>query len=199
MRELPVWKKPEVLLKGIDGLSTKTSGVQYSLGLNNPPRICFTPRKSCVKNLGRNKQGNCRCKMVGAGIRSFAKFCGQMSQIASTGITSWQTALKWTADCQVPRSGCRGKVKPVAIRSQIHTSVCGSPHDSYSILGNPRSKRRGLPKSAAHIWAQNLARDWIPAPAILHQESPCVPLFEASYLFAAWLLEYKIPTRLSPN
>jgi hypothetical protein len=63
-----------------------------------------------------------------------------MPRIATTGITSWQTALKWTADCQVPRSGCRGQVKPVAIRSQIHTSVCGNPLDGYSVLGNPHSK-----------------------------------------------------------
>jgi hypothetical protein len=74
-----------------------------------------------------------------------------MPRIATTGITSWQTALKWTADCQVPRSGYRGQVKPVAIRSQVHTSVYGNPRDGYSILGNPRSERRGLPQSAAHI------------------------------------------------
>jgi hypothetical protein len=89
--------------------------------------------------------------MAGAGIWSFAKFCGQMPRIATTGITSWQTALKWTADCQVPRSGCCGQVKPVAIQSQIHTSVYVNPRDSYSILGNPCSKRRGLPQSVAHI------------------------------------------------
>jgi hypothetical protein len=89
--------------------------------------------------------------MAGAGIWSFAKFRGQMPRIATTGITSWQTALKWTVDCQVPRSGCRGQVNSVAIRSQIHTSVCGNPRDGYSILGNPRSKRRGLPQSAARI------------------------------------------------
>jgi hypothetical protein len=108
----------------------------YSLGLNNPPRIYLTPRKSRVKNVWRNKQGNCRCKMAGAGIRSFAKFRGQMPRIATIGITSWHTAFKWTADCQVPHSGYRGQAKPVAIRSQIHTSVCGNPCDSYSILGN---------------------------------------------------------------
>jgi hypothetical protein len=81
--------------------------------------------------------------MAGAGIRSFAKFRGQMPRIATTAITSWQqqTALKWTADCHVPRSGCRGQVKPVAIRSQVHTSVCGNLYDGYSIL----------PQSAAHI------------------------------------------------
>jgi hypothetical protein len=146
----------------------------YSLGLNNPLRICLTPRKSRVKNLWRNKQGNCRCKMAGAGIRSFAKFRGQIPRIATTVITSWQTPLKWTVDCQVPRSCCQGQVKPVAIRSQIHTSVCGNPRDGYSILGNPRCKRRGLPQSAAHIWARNVARDWIPAPTILHQKSPCL-------------------------
>jgi hypothetical protein len=89
--------------------------------------------------------------MAGTGIQSFAKFCGQMLRIATTLLTSWQTALKWTADCQVPRSGCLGQVKPVAICYQIHTSVCGNPHDGYSILGNPCSKRRGLPQSAAHI------------------------------------------------
>jgi hypothetical protein len=157
----------------------------YSLGLNNPPRICLTPRKLRIKNLWRNKQGNCRCKMAGAGIRSFDKFCGQMPRIATTtGITSLQTALKWTADCQVPCTGCRGQVKPVAICSQIHTSVCGNPFDGYSILGNPRSKRRGLPQSAAHIWARNS-----------HHFTRRVPLFEASYLFATQLLEYKIPAR----
>jgi hypothetical protein len=89
--------------------------------------------------------------MAGAGIWSFAKFCGQMPRIATTGITTWQTALKWTADCQVPHSGCRGQVKPVANHSQIHTSVCGNPRDGYSILGDPLSKRRGLPQSQAHI------------------------------------------------
>jgi hypothetical protein len=64
--------------------------------------------------------------MAGAGIRSFAKFRGQMPWIATTGITSWQTSLKWTADCQVLCSGCGHQVKPVAIRSQIHTSACGN-------------------------------------------------------------------------
>jgi hypothetical protein len=89
--------------------------------------------------------------MAGAGIWSFTQFRGQMLQIATTGITSWQTPLMWTADCQVPRSGYPGQVKPVAIRSQIHTSVCGNQSDRYFILGNPHSKRRGLPQSAAHI------------------------------------------------
>jgi hypothetical protein len=165
------------MLKGVvsrDGLSTETIGVYSSLGLNNPLCICLTPRKTCVKNLWRNKQGNCRCKMAGAGIWSFAKFRGQMPRIATTGITSWQTALKWTADWQVPRSGCHSEVKPVAIRSQMHNSVCCNPRDGYSILGNLRSKHRGLPQSVAHIWAQNLVRDWIPAPAILHWESSCL-------------------------
>jgi hypothetical protein len=78
-----------------------------------------------------------------AGIRSFAKFPGQMPLIATTGITSWQTALKWMADCQSPRSGCQEYMR------LGHT--CGNPRDGYFILGNPRSKRRGMPQSAAHI------------------------------------------------
>jgi hypothetical protein len=83
--------------------------------------------------------------MAGAGIR------GQMPRIAGTGITSWQTALKWTVDCQVTHLGCRDEVKPVAIRSEVHTSVCGNPRDGYSILGNPHSKHCGLSQSGAHI------------------------------------------------
>jgi hypothetical protein len=56
--------------------------------------------------------------MAGAGIQYFAKFCSQKPRIATTGITSWQTALKWTADyqalAQVARKTC-GQVWPVAI------------------------------------------------------------------------------------
>jgi hypothetical protein len=47
--------------------------LKHSLGLNNPPRICFTPGKSHSKNLWRNKQGNCRCKIAGTGIHSVGK------------------------------------------------------------------------------------------------------------------------------
>jgi hypothetical protein len=92
--------------------------------------------------------------MAGTGIRSFAKLRGQMPRIATTGIAPWQTVFKRTADCQVPSSGCQdtcGKVKPVAILCQIHTSVCGNPRDGYSIRGNRQPKSRGLPQSAEHI------------------------------------------------
>jgi hypothetical protein len=163
----------------------------YSLGLNNPLRICLTPRKWRVKNLWHNKQENCRCKMAGVGIRPFSKFRGQMPRIATTGLTSRQTALKWTADCQVPRSGCSGQVKLVAIRSQMHTSVCGNPRDGCSNLCNPRSKRRELPQSVAHMSVELGKR---PNSSSRHFTLRA-PLFEASYLFAARLLECKIPTR----
>jgi hypothetical protein len=116
--------------------------------------------------------------MAGTGIWSFAKFRGQMPWIATTGINSWQTALKWTADCQVPRSGCRGQVNPVAIRSQIHTSVCGNLHDDYSILGNPR---------IATIRGTHLSAELGKLPPFYIESPP--------YLFTARLLEYKIPTR----
>jgi hypothetical protein len=71
--------------------------------------------------------------MAGAGIWSFVKFRGQMPWIATTGITSWQTALKWTADCQAPHSGC-----------QEYMLSGGNLRNSYFILGNPRSKFRNL-------------------------------------------------------
>jgi hypothetical protein len=125
----------------------------YSFDLNNPPRICLTPRKSCVKNLLRNKKGNCRCKMTGTGIHSFAYHRSQMPRIATTGKVPWQTALEWRIAklcAQVARNVC-GQVRPVAIRSQMCAADCGNPRDGYSILGNPRSKWRGMPQSATHI------------------------------------------------
>jgi hypothetical protein len=39
--------------------------------------------------------------MAGAGIPPFAKFRGQMPRIATTGITSWQTAVKAKFRAQV--------------------------------------------------------------------------------------------------
>jgi hypothetical protein len=149
----------------------------YSLGLkNNPPHIFLTPRKSRINNLWRNKQGFCRCKRA---VLEFAHLLS--SAVKRRGLPQQELFLgkppsiglqiaKLTA--QVARNtNCQ--VRPVAIRSQIDTSVCGNPQYGYSIHGNPWSKRCRLPQSAVHIWARSLARDWIPAPAILQRESPC--------------------------
>jgi hypothetical protein len=142
----------------------------YSLGLNNPPRICLTPRKSRGKNLWCNKQGNCRCKMAGAGIRSFAKFHGQMPRIATTGITSWQTALKHTAECQLlvkiwPRNATDRTVPLINFpRNATNRATVLSPWHSAVWKLAFRGK----------IWAWNLAKDWIPVPAILHRQLPCL-------------------------
>jgi hypothetical protein len=140
----------------------------YSLGLNNLPRICLTPRKSRLKNLWRNKQGNCLCKMAGAGIRSFAKFRSQMPRIATTGIASWQTALKWTAECQPPLANILGKIWP---RNATDRTV---PLLNFPRNATSRATVLSPWHSAVHIWARNLAKDWTPAPAILHQEPPCL-------------------------
>jgi hypothetical protein len=130
--------------------------------------------------------------MAGAGIRLFAKFRGQMPRIATTGITSWQTALKWTADCQVPRSG--------KYRS---SQACGNPlSNSYFCLW--QSARRFL-----YSWQSEFQMPRIAKIRGTHLSAELgkrlnsssrhftsrVPLFEASSLFAARLLEYKISTR----
>jgi hypothetical protein len=167
----------------------------YRLGLNNPKRICLTPRKSRVKNLWRNKQGNCQCKMAGAGIRSFPKFCGQMPRIATTGITHWQNALKWTADCQVLRSGCQEYMRS--------GQACGNP------LSNLDSWLWQSTRRLFYSWQSEFYTPRIATIRGTHLSAELgkrlnsssrhftsrVPLFEASYLFAARLLEYKILTR----
>jgi hypothetical protein len=149
----------------------------YSLGLNNPPRICLTPRKSRVKNVCRIKQGNCRCKMAGSGIRSFAKFCGQMPRIATSGITSWQV------DCGLPRSALRlpgiHAVRPGLWQSALKFRLL-----TVAI--------RGLNAVDCHNPRHTFERGTEFQPPPFYIESP---LFEASYLFAARLLEYKIPTQ----
>jgi hypothetical protein len=66
-----------------------------------------------------SNRGTVDVKKSGAGIRSFAKFRGQIPRIATTGITSWQTTLKWTADCKDPRSGCQEYMRT--------GQACGNP------------------------------------------------------------------------
>jgi hypothetical protein len=85
----------------------------YSLGLNNPPRICLTPRNSRIKILWHNKQGNCRCKMAGAGIRSFAKFRGQMCTAECQGLKTVARFVEFRGKFK------SGTVRSVAFRGQI--------------------------------------------------------------------------------
>jgi hypothetical protein len=165
----------------------------YSLGLNNPPRICLTPRKSHVKNLWCNKQGHCRRKMTGTGIQSFAKFRAQMCTAECQGL---KTVTRFVAFRWKFKSGT---VQSVAFRGQIlprswHSTVLyigkwwlafcsmfesGLPR-CYSCCGNPRHLTVELGK-------------WLNSST--HHFTWRVPLFEALFLFAARLLEYKIPTR----
>jgi hypothetical protein len=163
--------------------------------LNNPPRICLTPRKSRIKNVWHIKQGKCRCKMAGAGIRSFAKFRGQIPRNATTGITSWQTALKWPADCQAPRSGCKEYMRL--------GQACGNP------LSNLDSWLWHSARWLFYSWQSAVYMPGIATICGTHLSGELskrlnsssrhftsrFPLFEVSYLFAAQLFENKIPTR----
>jgi hypothetical protein len=155
----------------------------YSLGLNNPLRICLTSRKLRFKNLWRNKQGNCLCKMAGTGICSIAKLRGQMPWIATTGTAPWQTALPWTADCQVLRSGIHA----------VKSSLWQSAHKCILLTVAIRETViLFVAIRSLNSWVRNVALDWNPPPPFYIEN----PLFEVSYIFAAWLLEYQIPTYL---
>jgi hypothetical protein len=82
-------------LKGIvswDGLSTETIGVLFRP--KTIRRVAVLHLESRASKMYDVSNGNWRCKMAGAGIRPFAEFRGQLPRIATTGITSWQTALK---------------------------------------------------------------------------------------------------------
>jgi hypothetical protein len=105
--------------------------------------------------------------MAGTGIHSFAKHRSQIPRIATTGIAPWQATLKWTADCQSARSFWQEYMQS--------GQACRNPF-SNMCRGFWQSARRLFYSwhSAAHIWARSLAKDWLPAPTILHQESPCL-------------------------
>jgi hypothetical protein len=57
--------------------------------------------------------------MADTGIHSLAKLRGQIPRFATTRITPWQTALKFTADCQDPRSG--------SMEHMRSGQACGNP------------------------------------------------------------------------
>jgi hypothetical protein len=61
--------------------------------------------------------------MAGAGIQSFAKFRSKMLVITTTGITSWQTALKWTADCAQKSSLWQSALKFILLSEAIRATV----------------------------------------------------------------------------
>jgi hypothetical protein len=99
----------------------------YSLSLNNLPHIGFTLfRVAHQKNMTQQTgELSMYCNMAGTGIHTLAKRRAQILLFDRTRITSWQTALKRTADCQASRSGSKEsmrrhlKFRPlyVAIRS----------------------------------------------------------------------------------
>jgi hypothetical protein len=122
--------------------------LSYSLDLNNAPRISIKHVKSLFKNIWQFKQGASRCKMAGAGFHCIANYRAPILRFATTRITAWQSALRCSADCQLPLWGlirtCR-EFRPVAIRGQIQTPDFGNPQYGHFHCGNPRSTRRSLP------------------------------------------------------
>jgi hypothetical protein len=120
----------------------------YSFGLNDSLRICLTPRKSCVKIYDTTNRGTvqCPCKMAGTGIHSLAKLRGQMPQFTTTGITPWQTVLKFTADCQAPRSGGKECMRP--------GQACDNPK-SINIKSFQRVLMTTFTAFRSHIWRRD--------------------------------------------
>jgi hypothetical protein len=113
-----------------------------------------------------------------------------MPRITTTGITSWQTALKWTADCQVLHSGRPGQVKPVAIHSKIHTFMAiRMTVILFLAIHVLNAADHHNPRHTFESGTWQETEFQLPP---FYIESP---LFEASYLFAARLLGYKIPLR----
>jgi hypothetical protein len=169
-------------MKGLvsrDGLLTETIGVHLE---SRASKIYDVTNKGTV------------CKMACTGIRSFAKLLGQKPRIATTGIAPCQAALKGTADCQVPRSGCQEYMRS--------GQACGNLlSNSYFCLWQSARRLFYLWQSAVltPLISTNCGAHLSAERGIRLKSSPRhftsrIPLFEVSYIFAARLLEYKIPT-----
>jgi hypothetical protein len=130
----------------------------YSLGLNNPPHICLTCRKSRVKNVWPNKyRGTVDVKWQVLLIHSLAKLHCQMLRFATAGITPWQTALKCTVE--LPSSVLRWQ--------RIHADRSGLLQSTLLTVVT-RSSVIFFVTIPGIIWARSLASEWNSAPAILH-------------------------------
>jgi hypothetical protein len=81
----------------------------YSLGPSNMLRISFTLRQ----NLMTLQTGDSRSKMAGAGFHSIANSRALIPRFTTIRITAWQSALNFTADCQLPLSGLKRTLKAV--------------------------------------------------------------------------------------
>jgi hypothetical protein len=112
--------------------------------------------------------------MAGAGIRSFAMFrshltadCHNRNNILANrsqmdcGMPT--TTRQYTAECQL-----LGKIWP---RNATDGTV---PLLNFPWNATNRATVLSPWHSAVHIWGRNLAKDWIPAPAISHREPPCL-------------------------
>jgi hypothetical protein len=141
----------------------------YSLGRNNPPRIVLHLESRASKIYDVTNRGTVYVKwriLEFAHLVSSAVKCRGLPQqeyLLGKPLSSGLRFAKFHA--QVARNTC-GQVNPVAIRSQIHTSV-------------------------AHLSAEC---GIIPKSSPRHFTSRITLLVIVSYIFAARLLEYKIPT-----
>jgi hypothetical protein len=103
--------------------------------------------------------------MAGAGVRSFAKFRGQMPRIATTRITSWQTALKWTADCQVFAPESIRSKKKTSVRSTFHVGAgmknVGILIRDEKMLGSGIRDKTSRIHNTAPCQIQIFLRDWL--------------------------------------
>jgi hypothetical protein len=144
----------------------------HSLGLNNPPCICLAPRKSRVKNVLCNKQGNCRCKMA---VLEFAHLLS--SEVKCRGLPLQENRSQ--VDCGLPSSTLR--LPGIhAVRSRLWQSALKLILLSVAIRS---TVILFVTIHGVHLSAE-LSKT---LNSISCHFTSRFPLFEASYLFAARL------------
>jgi hypothetical protein len=149
----------------------------YSLSLNNTPRISFNLVKLSIKNIRHFKQVVSWCKMAGAGVHSIAKIRAQIVNpvLADRGVRSadCHNENSCPADCQIQGSKFESGSPQVwnARRVRIRPESGG-----WQSAEHWRADCQGdnIVVAVHRIRARGFAREWNPAPAILHWETSCL-------------------------
>jgi hypothetical protein len=109
--------------------------------------------------------------MAGTGFRYVATFHAPNPRFATTRITPWQTALKYTADCQAPLSGSSPGLWQSALKFRLLTvAIRDADIFLVAILGDQTADCHS-PRYTFNAECSKKGKST--APAILLRESPC--------------------------
>jgi hypothetical protein len=109
----------------------------------------------------------------------------------ATVLSPWHSALKHTAECQPPLANILRNANSLVEFDRGMPQTDGSTLKYSAERHKPRDRLKPLSFRGTHLSSELGKR----LNSSSRHFTSRAPLFEASYLVAAWLLEYKLPTQ----